>query len=75
MENSSSGMGFFEVLTLIFIVLKLVHVIDWPWIWVLSPIWIGILFIVLVAIILKLIELIGDRPSIEEIINWFRYKK
>jgi hypothetical protein len=30
-------MGFTEILTLIFIVLKLTHQIDWSWWWVLSP--------------------------------------
>ena len=29
-----------NILLLIFIVLKLTHVIDWSWWWVLSPIWI-----------------------------------
>lgn len=40
--TATGSLGFAEVLALIFIVLKLVHVIDWPWIWVLSPIWIGL---------------------------------
>jgi hypothetical protein len=31
-------MGFLEVLTLIFIVLKLVGFLAWSWFWVLSPI-------------------------------------
>lgn len=30
-------MGFAEVLTLIFMVLKLTHVIAWSWWWVMSP--------------------------------------
>lgn len=30
----------FGPLALIFLVLKLAYVIDWPWIWVLSPVWI-----------------------------------
>ena len=37
-----SGMNFSSVLLLIFITLKLTHVIHWSWWWVLSPIWIGI---------------------------------
>lgn len=43
------GSGCAEILTLIFITLKLLKIIDWPWIWVLSPLWIG--FIIAVAII------------------------
>lgn len=39
-DNPSGGMGFFPVLGLIFIVLKLCKVITWSWLWVLCPIWI-----------------------------------
>lgn len=52
---ASGGIGFSGLLTLVFIVLKLCHVIDWSWWWVLSPLWISfgisILFIVAVALI------------------------
>ncbi|MDD5651209.1 MAG: hypothetical protein PHF86_12470 [Candidatus Nanoarchaeia archaeon] len=34
------GSGFLGVLTLIFITLKLTHVISWSWFWILSPLWI-----------------------------------
>lgn len=57
MDNKSSGLGFCEVLAIVFIVLKLVGLIDWSWIWVLSPIWIPIaivLIILLIAVIFKL---------------------
>ena len=45
MSNSSSsgGLGLCGVLTIIFIVLKLVGVITWSWVWVLSPLWIGLI--------------------------------
>lgn len=35
-------MDLFEVLLIIFIVLKLCGVIAWSWWWVLSPLWIGL---------------------------------
>ena len=38
--TASGGVGFVGLLTLIFITLKLLHVIDWRWVWVLSPVWI-----------------------------------
>lgn len=38
---SASGIGFGGLLTIAFIVLKLCHVIDWSWLWVLSPLWIS----------------------------------
>lgn len=34
-------MGFVSTLTLIFVVLKILKLIDWSWIWVLSPAWIS----------------------------------
>jgi uncharacterized protein (DUF983 family) len=38
----SVGVSFGGLLTIAFIVLKLTKVIDWPWVWVLSPVWIPI---------------------------------
>ena len=38
---ATGGIGFTGALAITFIVLKLTHVIDWPWVWVLSPIWIS----------------------------------
>ena len=49
----SGGMGIISALTLIFIVLKLTGLIDWSWVWVLSPVWIsGLFFVIVFAIIL-----------------------
>ena len=42
-KTSSGGVGATTVLTMIFIVLKLVGVINWSWWWVLSPLWIGLI--------------------------------
>ena len=42
-KSSGSGIGATSALTMIFIVLKLVGVINWSWWWVLSPLWIGII--------------------------------
>ncbi len=39
-SSSSSGVGFAGLLTIVFIVLKLLHKIGWSWWWVLSPLWI-----------------------------------
>ena len=53
-NNSSSGIGFTGLLTVAFIVLKLCNVINWSWVWVLSPLWIGtILGIIIVYIVYK----------------------
>lgn len=50
MENRSSGIGFSGLLTIVFIVLKICGVIDWSWIWVLSPIWITAIISVLIIV-------------------------
>ena len=45
------GASFTELLTLVFIVLKLTGVISWSWWWVLSPIWIGLGLAVVICLI------------------------
>ena len=45
-----SGVSFSGLLTIAFIVLKLLNIIDWSWFWVLSPVLIPT-FIVIVVII------------------------
>ena len=41
----SSGIGFTGLLTIAFIVLKLIGIIQWSWWWVISPLWIPIALI------------------------------
>ena len=48
---SSGGIGFSGLLTIVFITLKLTGFIDWSWLWVLSPIWIGFLLFLVIGII------------------------
>ena len=54
-SSSSGGISFTGALTILFIGLKLGHVINWSWWWVLSPIWIsvslGLAILSIVAII------------------------
>lgn len=38
-SSSSSGIGFFGLLAVLFIGLKLTGYITWSWWWVLAPIW------------------------------------
>lgn len=48
------GINFAEVLGVVFIALRLCGVIEWPWVWVLAPIWVPIglwLLAVLIAFI------------------------
>ncbi|CAH9012793.1 transmembrane fragile-X-F protein [Vibrio phage 141O35-1] len=54
-SNQSAGIGFFGVLTILFIGLKLASVINWSWWWVLAPMWlpvtaaVGILLLMLIV--------------------------
>jgi hypothetical protein len=47
-------------LTLLFIGLKLTHQIDWSWWWVLSPLWLGVAFILLILVIVAIAALITE---------------
>lgn len=47
--------GFFGLLTIVFIVLKLTGVIAWSWWWVLAPIWIPVLISAVVVFIVWIV--------------------
>lgn len=49
-NTSGGGLGLASVLTIVFVVLKLVEVIDWKWIWVLAPLWIDLILSLLILI-------------------------
>ena len=49
MNKTTSSITFPTLLTLLFIALKLTRVINWSWLWVLSPIWISL--VISIAII------------------------
>lgn len=45
-----------DVLTVVFIVLKLVGVVNWSWIWVLAPFWTPFLLYIILSVAEILIE-------------------
>lgn len=53
----SGGIGFTGLLTIVFVILKLLGKIDWSWWWVLSPLWISFLLVMVFFVILLIIEL------------------
>ena len=57
-SSSSGGIGFSGALTILFIGLKLAHVINWSWWWVLSPLWISFLILILFLILLAIITVL-----------------
>ena len=52
-KTSTSGLRLASVLTIVFIVLKLVGTNNWSWWWVLSPLWIsaGLWLILLIIVV------------------------
>lgn len=58
--KTKNRIGFRSLLAVLFTALKLTGHINWPWIWVLSPIWIPIaLAIVILAATFLLVTLAG----------------
>ena len=57
-------MGFLEVLTIIFVVLKLTSVIDWSWWLIFSPMYVAIvLYTVIIAIQIRVWKNMGNSYS------------
>lgn len=61
MRERKSGIGFAELLTIAFIVLRLCGIISWSWEWVLSPIWISLSIAVALIIGACLVDRIKDK--------------
>lgn len=51
------GVGFFGLLQVLFIALKLIGVINWSWIWVLMPIFGQVALVLIVLVILLVVAL------------------
>ena len=81
-RNVGRGMSLPSVLLIIFIVLKLTGTIDWSWLWVLSPLWIGaslaVLFLLVIGVIL-LTAVVGitrvESNAVREIKSWFHRRE
>ena len=57
-------MGFFiSGLTLLFVYFKMINHIDWSWIWVLSPLWIGFLVAILISIVAIIVDAILEQKE------------
>lgn len=60
-KTTIAGIGIIGFLTIIFTVLRVYKVINWSWIWVLSPIWISFLLLVLVIAVVFAVAIIQDK--------------
>jgi hypothetical protein len=61
MSTTTSGISFGGLLTIVFIVLKLVDIITWSWLWVLSPLWMPFAIVLGLAIMWFVIQWIVQR--------------
>lgn len=57
-NNYGCSIGFPGALTLVFVVAKLMGLVDWPWALVFMPIWIVLLFVALLGIGIVFISII-----------------
>lgn len=57
---TKQGIGFTGILTIAFIVLKLCNVIEWSWLWVLSPLWIPFAVVFCVIILVFVLKCLID---------------
>ena len=55
-----TGVGFTGLLTIAFVVLKLLGKIEWSWWWVLSPLWISAGLVVLLVIVMFAVYLLVE---------------
>lgn len=55
-DSSSEGLGLCDVLAVVFIVPKLIGVIDWSWWWVLAPVWIPVIIVVIAYIVISIVD-------------------
>lgn len=60
-NGGGSGVGFCGLLFIVFLVLKLTHVIDWSWWWITAPLWGGLALFILIVIIAFIVFAIKDR--------------
>ena len=58
-SSSSSSIGFSGLLTVLFVGLKLTGQITWPWLWVLSPLWISALIVIAILTIILIAAIVA----------------
>jgi hypothetical protein len=60
MNTKNDGSSLTGILLVVFIVLKLTNLINWSWLWVLSPLWIPVSIVVILVSLTALLVLIME---------------
>lgn len=55
-ENGVAGIGVSGLLGVAFVILKLCHVIEWPWVWVTAPFWVPVAIILAILLVLAILK-------------------
>lgn len=55
---ATGGITFFELLTVVFVTLKLTGCISWSWWWVFAPLWIPIVVVIGMLLVVSLVYFI-----------------
>jgi hypothetical protein len=58
-SSASGGIGFFGLLTIVFITLKLLDVIHWSWWYVLMPMWLPLAIVLAILLIILGIAIVA----------------
>ena len=74
MAKRTSSIGILDLLTLLFIGLKLAGKINWSWWWVFSPIWIACIIYFTLAIIIKIANDKHEKMMMEKDPNYLARK-
>lgn len=56
MSIKINGLPF--LVTVIFLILKLTHTISWSWLWVVSPLWIPVIIVSVLALLVYIVEIL-----------------
>ena len=62
-KTGGSGIGFFGLLTILFIGLKLTGHVDWSWWWVLAPVWMPFAVVILGVLVWMVVDIIRERQG------------
>lgn len=62
-STTTGSIGFTGLLGIVFIALKLTGVINWSWVWVLCPFWIGIVLYAVIVLVILGYTIARDRKN------------